>query len=368
MKLRALCCGVMAAVFLIMTLSIGARAEQKEAVKKLNGEYAQTYNDILDQLCDIIDSTSSNPDSPPELEGLVGVLESCKTENPAETFTRIGYAVQDINADGAPELVIGEIEERKGVACFGHTLYAVYTQSRSKIYCVVEGWARNSFQLLNDGSFFNQGSAGAMYSIFGRYILPPHKNTATCSDFYFTHEKDETLQMAYYYNTSGQFDKSVSQQITEAKYDAARNSYVEQVRTIQLIPLAAHAAPVRISAPSVSAQWAEALDQNTPHDEFIADKTEAQVKIVFSSPAGVKNFKVLKLSITDVDDNGKATFSTEELYALPTLTPERPLVLGMTFFGSTPHYGISFLDEKGEHKRFFIDQSGEDGSVLLVAF
>ena len=40
----------------------------------------------------------------------------------------------------------------------------------------------------------------------------------------------------------------------------------------------------------------------------------------------------------------------------------------MTFFGSTPHYGISFLDEKGEHKRFFIDQSGEDGSVLLVAF
>ena len=302
------------------------------------------------------------------MECLVGVLESCKTENPAETFTRIGYAVQDINADGAPELVIGEIEERKGVACFGHTLYAVYTQSRSKIYCVVEGWARNSFQLLNDGSFFNQGSAGAMYSIFGRYILPPHKNTATCSDFYFTHEKDETLQMAYYYNTSGQFDKAVSRQIAEAAYYTALAAYGGRVQRLRLIPLAAHASPVRISLPSISAQWAEALDQNTPHHEFIADKTEAQVKIAFSSPAGVKNFKVLKLSVTDVDDNGKATFSTKELYTLPALTPERPLVLGMAFYGSTPHYGISFLDEKGERKRFFINKSGEDGSILLEAF
>ena len=67
-------------------------------------------------------------------------------------------------------------------------------------------------------------------------------------------------------------------------------------------------------------------------------------------------------------DRNPPTLGGGGCQALPTLTPERPLVLGMTFFGSTPHYGISFLDEKGEHKRFFIDQSGEDGSVLLVAF
>ena len=82
----------------------------------------------------------------------------------------------------------------------------------------------------------------------------------------------------------------------------------------------------------------------------------------------MKDFKVLALSITHVDEHGRAAFSTKELYALPGLRPERPLGLGMTFFGSTPQYGISFVDAQGETRRFFIAQSGEDGSVLLQPF
>lgn len=364
----------MAVAFTSMTFSISARAEQKEAVKTLDGEYAQTYDDILDQVCNIIDVIASTaPDyimeEEPYIAGSTGILEKCKVAGPAETFNRIGYTVRDINADGVPELIIGEIAEREGASCHGHTLYAVYRQSGNRIYCVLEGMARDSFQLLDDISFFNQASEGAMYSMFGRYILPPHENATVCSDYYFTCEKDETFQEAgYYHNTSGQFDKAVSQQIAEAKYDAALASYVERVSTIQLIPLATHAARDGIRSASVFVQRFEVLDQHTPHDEFIADSTEAQVKIAFSSAVGVQNFKVLELALVGVDDNGKPTFSTRERYTLPSLKPERPLVLGMTFYGSIPHYGISFIDEKGEPKRFFIDQSGNDGSILLVAF
>lgn len=243
MKLKALCLGIMVAISLVMVPPISAYAEQKESVKKLNGEYAQTYNDVLQQIRSIIDIASSNPDLEPEMEGAVGVLESCKGENPAQTFNRIGYVVLDINMDGVPELVIGEIEER--------FVYAVYTQSEGKIYCAVEGFARNRFHLLDDGSLFNEGANGAIYSIFGRYILHPHENAIICCDYYFTHEKDETFAPGYYHNTSGIFDKSVSQPIAEDEYDGAYNSYIKRIKTIQLTPLAE--------------QWGKMPLENTPY-------------------------------------------------------------------------------------------------------
>ena len=373
--LSVMAAAIVAALSVALTVAANtvddpSATQRKAPVRDIHGTYVRTYADVLDQLRIRIDACASQDDVTGEpLEGFLGVLERCRGKNPAEVLARLGYAVRDINADGAPELLIGEIEERKGTSCRGSLMYAAYAQTGGMIYCLLEGTARNSFQLLDDGSFFNQGSAGAMYSIFGRYVLPPHATAAACRDYYFTCEKDETFrEVIYCHNHSGQFDKAVSRRIAKAEYDAARSAYAARISAIQLVPLAAHAAPVRADASSVVAQWAEALPEGTPHEEFIADSTEQQVRIAFSSPAGVKDFKVLALSITHVDEHGRAAFSTKELYALPGLRPERPLVLGMTFLGSTPQYGISFVDAQGETRRFFIAQSGEDGSVLLQPF
>ena len=101
------------------------------------------------------------------------------------------------------------------------------------------------------------------------------------------------------------------------------------------------------------------------HDTFIADATEPQVKVLFSTERGVRDFKVLALTLENVDKDGKITFSVKELYALDKLTPERPLMVGLTFFGTIPHYGIAYADENGVTRSFAVDESGEDGSLYL---
>ena len=67
--------------------------------------------------------------------------------------------------------------------------------------------------------------------------------------------------------------------------------------------------------PSVRVQEAEGALAGFPeHDEFIADTTEPQVKVLFSTGKDVRDFKVLALTLEDSDE--KITFSAKELYAI----------------------------------------------------
>ncbi len=101
--------------------------------------------------------------------------------------------------------------------------------------------------------------------------------------------------------------------------------------------------------------------------EFIADESEQQAKVVFTTNAAVREFKVLSLNMEDVSDEGEMTFSiSEELYSLGELTAEKPLVVGMVFVGSTPNMGISYIDDDGVEKLYAISMSGRDGGLLLL--
>lgn len=110
------------------------------------------------------------------------------------------------------------------------------------------------------------------------------------------------------------------------------------------------------------------LSNYASYDTFTADESEYQVKILFSTKKSVKNFKFLKLEVTDVDANGNLITKTEAIYNINTLEPDHPLVVTMTFFGTLPSYGFSYEDEGGTVKSFYIAQSGEDGSLLLIPF
>lgn len=119
----------------------------------------------------------------------------------------------------------------------------------------------------------------------------------------------------------------------------------------------------------IQAQWAaDVLDNYSAYSVFIADRTDAQTVVVFSSEISIENVKVLELQLMDVDENGNLSFSTEELYTLKELSPECPLVVGMTFVGLIPNYGISYVDEDGVTRNFTIEISGMDGSLLLSEF
>lgn len=113
----------------------------------------------------------------------------------------------------------------------------------------------------------------------------------------------------------------------------------------------------------------EFLSRYESYDQFVDPEAieGSVVQLVISANIELRDFKFIE--INSAADNHELWFSEEKvLYSVPTLSPEKPLVIGMTFFGDMPTRGISFTDESGTVRYYCIAMSGKDGSLLLVEF
>ncbi len=87
--------------------------------------------------------------------------------------------------------------------------------------------------------------------------------------------------------------------------------------------------------------------------------------IEFSAVSTVKDFRILRLDFEDVDADGNLKFKEETAYEQPVLEPGKLLLVEMTFLGTIPNYGISFMDENNVIRRYLVEESGKDGSLFL---
>lgn len=118
--------------------------------------------------------------------------------------------------------------------------------------------------------------------------------------------------------------------------------------------------------PAVQACWAEdVLDGISDYHEVSVSTAEPLARVLLSCEYAVKDFKVLGI---EASMSSSLSFFTEELYALDELSPDRPLLLNMTFYGLLPYYGVSYVDDSGETISYSINMSGKDGSVILTEF
>ena len=118
--------------------------------------------------------------------------------------------------------------------------------------------------------------------------------------------------------------------------------------------------------PAVQAHWAEdVLDGISDYHEVSVSTAEPTARVLLSCEYAVKDFKVLGI---EASMSSSLSFFTEELYALDELSPDRPLLLNMTFYGLLPSYGVSYVDDSGETISYSINMSGKDGSVILTEF
>ena len=118
--------------------------------------------------------------------------------------------------------------------------------------------------------------------------------------------------------------------------------------------------------PAVQAHWAEdVLDGISDYHEVSVSTAEPLARVLLSCEYAVKDFKVLGI---EASMSSSLSFFTEELYALDELSPDRPLLLNMTFYGLLPYYGVSYVDGSGETISYSINMSGKDGSVILTEF
>ncbi len=105
----------------------------------------------------------------------------------------------------------------------------------------------------------------------------------------------------------------------------------------------------------------EGMLNSGDYHEFTADSSEYTVKLVFKANEVLTDVHFYSL---EYGDNGALAVS-EELYTLSELTPDKPLVTGVVFYGSMTTYGISFTDSDGQTHHCAVSLSGEDGSLLM---
>ena len=55
----------------------------------------------------------------------------------------------------------------------------------------------------------------------------------------------------------------------------------------------------------------------------------------------------------------------ETLYTLDKLDADKPLVLGVVFYGDFTTFGLTFTDGEGIERQYIIYTSGRNGSIVL---
>jgi len=72
-----------------------------------------------------------------------------------------GYALRDLDGDGAPELLIGN----------GREIFDLYALQDGAPQKLLTGWERNAYVLCEDGTIYNTASGGAAYTVFADYAV-----------------------------------------------------------------------------------------------------------------------------------------------------------------------------------------------------
>lgn len=195
-------------------------------------DYTKVYSEVLGQYLKFIKSGEEET-----FDGATGVFEAVIGLQPEEALMYIGYTIQDVSGDGIPELLIGDYSEANGG--FGTMIYALYNCAKGTPECTFEGWYRNSYHWMGEGSFIYSGSGGAIYSMFGTATLSKDGTVLQWNDYYFTYEKDENFkEIGCYHNTIGVADKEISEEldITMDDFWDIESQILGKGQRIQLTP------------------------------------------------------------------------------------------------------------------------------------
>lgn len=316
-------------------------------------DYEAVYQPVLDRVVLLL----QNPDDSdgPE-EGETGIREAAHALDALSASEGLGYRILDISGDGIPELLIGDRGTEPQTS-----LYAVYTCKDDAPRLCLEGWARNRYYLLEDGNILNEGSSGAMYSIWGTYAISQDGTQLTCLDYFFTHERGDNFEdITVYHNLTGEWDVDKSEEIPMEleQFWRMQADAEAQICEIPLLPFSEYGQKVLgsfLRAELVNADTELPQEYST----FTADESEFQSRILFRPFGEVIDVKLLKLTYSP--DN--MDYAAEAIYSAESL----PLIVTLTFWGDLPSYGIQFTNDQSVTRSYALQLSGENGRLILFA-
>lgn len=209
--------------------------QAEEKGDESNDTYMNMYYEILDSIYQMM---CAGIDEYDYIEGTNGIGELIMSGD-ENVLQQVGYTFEDVNEDGTVELIIGGIYEDDATNQ-SQTIYSVYTFQNTP-HLLLEGWSRNRCFLLEDGTFFNEGSAGAIYKIFEHVKLEPDATEVSYIDYYFSYEKDASMEeIGYYHNQTGEWDPNVSEEMTEDAFWEKFAAYGEEVKTLTFYPFSTY--------------------------------------------------------------------------------------------------------------------------------
>ena len=215
----------------------GSASDDRETETWDKEYYRQVYADVLNSYLALCAKDAEWENIDDMKTGAVEVINGAEDGKAADT---LGYWISDLSGDQIPELVIGAVNEQY-MGSGSYRILAVYTCLDGQSRAVFGGWARNRYYLLDDGRIFNEGSNGAIYSIFNTGKLSRDGTKLETEDFYFTYEKNEGNwnDIGRYHNTTGEYDKALSEEmeITEEEFWKLQESLTGRIVTLPLIPL-----------------------------------------------------------------------------------------------------------------------------------
>lgn len=172
--------------------------------------------------------------------GTTGIYEMVEHSDAVRCLQRLGYTLRDINGDGEPELLLGDVVDDSAA---GDSLYAIYTMAGGGLRCVAEGWQRNSVLLLPGNVLLERGSTSYQNVIIAREQLQADGSLA-CLDLHFSWPKDNDpyKDIGVYTNKLGRCEVENSHEL-----DMTRDALVQlgaglagRAQKLNLRPLAAY--------------------------------------------------------------------------------------------------------------------------------
>lgn len=351
-----------------------AVTSERETLPENQVDYEAVYAPVLDEICGVLYNGVSDREEYPYVPS--GVIEMARWTDRNELLAAIGYSIRDISGDGVPELLIGTLPDDSPDMESG-VVFGGFTCKEQEIVTFLDGWGRNAYQWMGGGEFCNFGSGGAAYAMFGAYQISRDGTELICEDYYFTDIKDENYEeILLYHNTTGVWGRDEAEELSiseEAFWDILKG-YEARYQQPDLTPFSAYEytgyiaqspdSKVRLDyLEDVAYMLAQYDDASEYLGGFYPPDTEFETTVVFRAEEEIKDFRLLSLSLRDVDDSGHATFDMTEVFRIPVLRPDTPLAVPMSFPGDIPSNGFGYTEADGTLRQFTVGMSGKDGSL-----
>lgn len=102
------------------------------------------------------------------------------------------------------------------------------------------------------------------------------------------------------------------------------------------------------------------------YNSFVADEGNYAEMSMLVSNRDLKNFKIVRLTLKSISQDGHTDFISEPLYEQDVLAFNAPLLLQMIFSENIPSYGFSYTDDDGTVHLYGLSLSGRDDSIYVA--